>query len=239
MSVRFFAGLVLSLTVSLHGETPPLLQAAVDNYAAGVGRWAYTQTEVRTEDGAITRVRHDPSQPPDRQWTLLEKDGRPATEREKSAYSKSRQSRSKSRRSVGDLLELDRATVATETDTTVRFNVPLRATGNDRFPPERFEAIVQVDKARAALDKVDVRVRQAFRVALVAKVKAGELEVNLTTVDPAHPPVVTRIRGGGSGSVLFVKIDKQFDYTRGDYAWVKPYDERFHVEFGEAKALDF
>ena len=50
---------------------------------------------------------------------------------------------------------------------------------------------------------------------------------------------MTRVAVGGTASVLFVALGRNWLMTRSAYQHVRPFDERFGVEIGPLKALDF
>ena len=103
------------------------------------------------------------------------------------------------------------------------------------------EEVVQarIAKAGKILENVDVRLREPFRMKVVAKVKAGEGTLDFKVVDPKHAPTLVSIRGDATVSVLFVNLGGEFELERTDHRRVKPYAEQFGVQIGELKALDF
>jgi len=58
-------------------------------------------------------------------------------------------------------------------------------------------------------------------------------------VDAKHNPAMISVRGGGAASVLFVSVTRTGEMIRSDFKHVLPYDQRFNVEIGPTKALDF
>src|ERR1700712_5250057 len=117
MTMRFFScflGLLLTAPLVRAG-VPALLQTAVTKYAVDAERWAYTQTIVsKDRQGKVEEevvVRNDPSQPFEVQWTVLKINGQEPSERQIEKYRKDHDKRRKSRRSLGELLNLDKAVV--------------------------------------------------------------------------------------------------------------------------------
>ena len=74
---------------------------------------------------------------------------------------------------------------------------------------------------------------------LVFNVKAGELDADFAAVDQRHNPAMTSLKGDGRLSVLFVPIERNGEMVRADFKHVRPFDERFGVQVGPIKALDF
>ena len=242
--MRFFFALLLLLAVPpARAETPELLAEAIRKVAADFEHWAYTQTTVtRNRKGRVEEervVRYDPSQPYEVQWTLITVDGKPATGREVKQHRREMEKRMKERRSLGELLVLDRATIAAETPEVVVFEVPLVQDGNQRLPPEKFQVLARVNREKRALEQISVKVRSSLRVAVVVNVKSGGAELDFATVEPRHSPAVTNIRAEGTASIMFVRVGGSYTATRTDFKRVTPYSERFQVKVGPLKAIDF
>jgi hypothetical protein len=227
---------------ALRAAVPELLADAAGKYSQDAGHWAQTQTTIeRDKDGKTSKVRvvrYDPSQPYDEQWTLLTLDGQPATAEQVKKYRKEAEERRKNRKTVGELAELDQAAVLEETDQTVTYEVPLRKMDNVRLPPEKFQLLMRVNKARRAFESASIRLRSPVRAVLLLKLKSGEADVGFATVDPKFAPPVTSIHADGTGSVMFVRVGGSYDQVRSDFKRVKPYDERFEVKLGPLKTLD-
>jgi hypothetical protein len=231
------------LTADPLAGAPVPLAAAVRKYGADHLRWAYTQRMVihdrkgRREQEQVARF--DPSQPYDVQWTLLEKDGRPATEREIRKHRKDRADRARNRKTLGELLELGRARVVREDATVLVYEVPLRRGDDTRFPPEKFEVIVHVRMPDETLEMIELRLRDSLRVAGVVKVKNGDGFIRFAPVAEGYSPTVTELSVGAEFSVLLIPMGSRTQATRTDFKRVTPYDERFQVKIGPLKAIDF
>lgn len=241
--MRIFLLIFLFPVTLLRAEVPALLQAAVDNYAKDAERWAYTQTIVsKDRKGKVEEelvVRNDPSQPYEIQWTILKIDGREPTGRQVEKYRKEHDKRRKSRRSLGELLDLEKASVIDETPVVVTYEVPLIKNDNQRLPPEKFRVTARVNKEHRSFENVGVRLREAMRMALVLKLKSGEADLNFDVVDPQFASAITSLRADGEGSILFVKVGGNYSATRTDFKRVKPYSERFTVKLAPLQLLDF
>lgn len=222
---------------------PEPLATAVRKYLHDAQRWAFTQhTIVYDKNGKVKeerRSRFDPSLAPEERWTLLEKDGKAPDE---SAAKKFRRERAKQRldgNSLGELLELHKARVAIETPTAVTYEVPLRAEGNRRLPPEKFKVLVRVARPADVLEFIEVTLREPMRVKLIAKIKRGGAQLKFSAVDEKHAPPLTAITADGAGSIFFVPVSASYDMDRKDFKRVKPWDERFGVQIGPMKVLDY
>lgn len=226
---------------------PTPLAEAMRSFAQDAPRWAYTQRFVQYDrKGAVKEqwvARHDPSQHYDVQWTLLERDGRPPTEAQQKKFRKARaKMQQQGRKSLGELLELKRATlVPDQADAALplTYEVPLRPDEEGRLPPEKFQVLVRVERATHRLASIDVKLRERFRVALLVNVKAGDARIEFTPVLPAAGPAITKIEGGGTVSVLLVPFGGRVEATRTDFKRVTPYDDRFVVKPGPLRTIDF
>lgn len=226
----------------LHGAPPPLL-AAFRQFGRDANRWAYTQ-QLTVYDGKgrvkeERMVRYDPSQHYDVQWTLLSRDGQPATESQVKKYRRQMAKRSKDRRTLGELLQIKQAVLVRESAEELVYEVPLLFDEEIRFPPEKFQAFVTVDRATQSLRFLDVKLRGSLRVVGVVKVKSGEGRIVFSPVLPGHGPAITQLEVEGSGTILFVPMGSRTTATRSDFKRVTPYDDRFTVKPGPLKMIDF
>lgn len=262
-SLRFF----LLLTTALLAAAPSRLRAntsraataeeiaaltsALEKTAGDLHRWAYTEARVvRDAKGRVktdTVVRFDPSLPYPQQWTPLKINGKPPTPAD---YEKYRRQGEKAQRrkesgarpgypTLGEAIDVARASVARENPDALTFEVPLRRDRNERFPPEKFHVLARLNREKQIVENVSVLLRGSFRTRLVVKVKSGEGTLDFAVVDPKYPPTLTSIQGDAEVSILFFSVGGVLDLKRTELKHVKPYDERFDVKIGPLKALDF
>lgn len=247
--------LLLLAGLTLRAETPALLGSALQKFAADYDRWAFTQTTVEKDDkGKVvseTVVRFDPSQPYEKQFTPIQINGKPPTEKQLKKYRRQgekrgdriekaeKEGKEPARQTLGELMDLERATLVGENDRTVTFEVPLKKEGNRRLPPEKFRVTVRVNREAQALESIAVELRESLRAALVVKVKRGAAQLDFGHVDPKFAPALVSIHAEASGSVMFVSVGRDYDSKHTDFKRVKPYAERFGVQFGPLKAIDF
>ena len=251
----------LPLTAAEAG-IPPLLYDALGKIAQDFDRWAYTETLQATDEHGVpkpeTVYRFDPSRPYAEQYLPLKINGKPPTERQLKEYRRRGEKRGEKyakQEAEGKVpgsqlprfginggtasIDLARATVVGESEDSVTYEVPLRNDGHGTIPVEKFQLMARVGKQRRAFENVALKVRSAFRVKLVVKVKTGEASIDFATVDPQHHPVPVALSGDATATILFLKFGGSFDVKRTDFKRVKPYSERFGVKIGPVKALDF
>lgn len=237
-------------------EELTLLNEVLHKTAGDFHRWAYMEHRVlRDEKGRVKSevlLRYDPSKPYAEQWMPLKIDGKEPSEREKAKYRRRGEKGapaeqmltkpdpdSRQRRSLGELIDVMKSSIASESETHLVFEVPLLKVGNERFPPENFLVLARVRKEGGLLENIAVRLRESFRSKLVVKVKSGEGSLDFAPVDPRHPPTLVAIEGDAVASVLFISIGGSLELRRTELKHVKPFDERFDVQIGNLKAIDF
>lgn len=232
---------------ALPAGVPVILREVLEKYQNENGHWAYIETDmtrVKNSRGAVksvkrTVVRHDPSQPYGEQRTLLERDNRPVTAQEAAKFREDQKRPHKPHKSLGDLAELEKATVVEETPEAVTFEVPLRKDDSSPVPPENIGVWLRVNKEQRVFEHAEVRLRAPFHMALVAKVSAVEIEVTFAQVDPQFAPTVVAMKGDMALTFLFMKFSSDHEATRTDFKRVTPYSDRFKVKLGPLKFLDF
>jgi len=227
-------------------SVPAPLREAVRKVGRDAGRWAFTMHTIsRDRKGRVIEdvvARYDPSRHYDEQWTLLKKDGKDATESQIKKHRKQRAKLEKRRRPFGELLEFERAELVADPSGgpgVLTYRVPLRPAEDDRFPIEKVEVFVRVDEAAQSFRNIELKLREPLRAFLVAKLKEGGALLEFETVDPAHPPTLTKVTLAFGASLAFVPVGLHTEITRGEFRRVKPYDERFQVKLGPLRTIDF
>jgi hypothetical protein len=227
------------------------LTESLEKTAADLYRWACTQTMVqRDEKGRVKSqvvLRYDPSKPYPEQWTPISVDGKPPEPGDIRKYrrwglraqQRAENPESDTRPTLGEVMNVPAARVVSVDATHLTFNVPLRKDRNERFPPEKFEVMVKLRRDNGALENIAVQLRASFRTKLVVKVKSGEGNLNFATVDPQRAPTLVDLRGDASASIFFVSVGGEYELKRTDFKYVKPYHERFEVQIGPMRAIDF
>jgi hypothetical protein len=239
-------------TVGEMGMLNEVLHRTANDYA----RWAFTEHRVVKDDKGRVKselqLRYDPSKVYAEQWTPLLVDGKPPSVRDFDKYRRMGERRTpvdvtrpmasgsgKQRPTLGELIDLPRSSIAAETDTHLIFDVALVKQGNERFPPDKFQVLTRIRKEGEVLENISVRLRESFRAKLVVKVKSGEGSLDFAVVDPKYPPALVSITADAAGSILFVNVGRAIVLNRTDLKHVKLYDERFDVQIGSLKAIDF
>ncbi len=240
-----------------------LLKEAMKNSSQDKEHWAYTETtilkEKREKAANETVVRFDPSKPYAEQYTPLKIEGKPPTERQLKKYRKQGEKRgenlmrdaaAKADHPGGKPPELmindskasfdvEYPLVAQDEAERITFEIPLRAEKGSDIPVDKFQILVQVGKPARQVERAMFRVREAFRMKLVAKIKSGEATAEFTVVDPNFGPVITSVTGNFGASFLFIPVNAMLVNTRTDWQRVKAFDEKFSVKLAPLEVLGF
>ena len=240
-----------------------LFKEAIKNTTQDTEHWAYTETTImKSTKGKVreeTVVRFDPSQPWPDQYTPLKIEGKPPTEKQIKKYRERGEKRGerlartaapedatvpdkpaapKPEKGKKVTLDLDNVRVLKDEGDQLLYEAALKATTKD-IPVDKFEVRVVVGKTARQVEHISLRVRESFRVKLIAKVKAGEAGADFAVVDPKYGPVMTSATGSFGASLLFVPVSGIFTNTRTEWERVKPYNDRLKVKLGPLEVLDF
>lgn len=238
-----------------------LLRDAMRNSAQASERWAYTETrhnEVsRGKPRGDTIIRFDPSKPYAEQFQPIKINGKPPTEKQLKEYRQRGEKRGEriareaeaarqenAKVAVPSLkiggakvqVDLDHPQVLQEAADHLTFLVPLHGKQSG-IPMGNFQLTLQVARSSRLIESVRLRLLESFRFKLVAKLKAGEVQLNLAVVDPRYGPVMTRLAGDFDFSLLLMSASGKFEQIRNEWQRVKPYDERFEVKLGPMQLL--
>ncbi len=244
-------------------EEVALFKEAIKNTTQDTEHWAYTETTVmKSTKGKVreeTVVRFDPSKPWPEQYTPLKIEGKAPTEKQLKKYRERGEKRGdrlartagaadantpdkpaaqKPEKGKKVTLDLDNPRVLKDEGDRLVYEAALKAISKD-VPVDKFEVRVVVGKAARQVQHISLRLRESFRVKLVAKVKAGEASADFAVVDPKYGPVMTSATGSFGASLLFVPVSGIFTNTRTEWERVKPYNDRLKVTLGPLEVLDF
>jgi len=253
---HFLAPFLLCAAILTAAESPAIapeldglpvpLAVALQQLMQDEGHWAYTQTtqifdrDGRPEGGWQVE-RYDPSRPEEEQWTLLLRKGEPPTDRQVRSWrrKKEKEMRRREEKSLGEVLDFSRAQVTREDAQEIVYEVPLKKSASRRFPAEKFVAFMTVDRTGPQLAHFSLKARESFRMVGVAKVEKIEIEAKFATVEAPYAAQPSVITASGTGRILFFRVGGSAHVTWTDFKRVTPYNDRFVVELGELKVLDF
>jgi hypothetical protein len=228
MPRALFLFLSLFAAAALQAEVSAPLQVAVEKWLGERDHWAFTQRAVEhNRDGSTNEriERYDPSLAGNARWKLLTIDGRPPTDEQRAAWErkKFKKNRRKFDAPLGDYFDFSRAKVTGEDSKTVRYTVPLR---NDKawlFPTDKVDVSVAVNKESRALEHLDAKVREPFRVLLgIARVTNGAIDLTFDDTADAEPATA---QPKGSVRVSAFRFGERVDFEWTDFKRVTPLGE--------------
>lgn len=215
----FFLLMVLSSTVLGRTEDAALLQKVATNWLDERDHWAFTQL-VREFDGKELKQerveRYDPSKGDEARWELISINGQPPTEKERAEWqARKNKKHRKPRPGIRENFDFANAKVVGETADTVRYALPLRSGVEWLFPISKVELLITINKRGPALEQVQARISEPFRVALgLAKILDIDLDVQMEpppTVDPADA------KPSGTAHAVVTKLGDRVEYYWSDF----------------------
>jgi hypothetical protein len=238
---------ILLAAIPLRAETPALLSQAIQKLIADEDHWAYTQTTQKLDgsgrpEGGPTVERYDPSKPIGQEWQLIKYAGHAPSELETRVwhYQKGKSTKHHGEKTLGDVLDLDHAGISVETPAAATFLVPILKGASDRFPADKLEVFMSVDRRLGALTSFSVRPKEPFRFAGVVKVVSGDLEGRLGVVKENTTPALVWWRGSGKLRIMgLIPVGIAREASYADFRRVTPFNDRFQVKIGDIKALNF
>jgi hypothetical protein len=231
-------------------EEVEVLKQAMRNSRQDTEHWAYTESTILKlrgdTAGKETVVRFDPSKPYEEQYTPLKVEGREPAAKDRKKYRAKGEKRHRDLQGKGDpshqrgegdfvigsgnaRLDPDHPRVLEADAERVVFEIPLIANRRG-VPVDKFQIVVRVDAKSRLLESASLRVREAFRMKLVAKLKEGEARMDFAVIDPQFGPVIAAVNGDFGGSFMLIPLKGTFASTRTDWQRVKAFDEGFNVK---------
>lgn len=227
MFCRFLLIGLLSVLTLNAAELPAYLKEALAGFATEVPPdYAYTLTTRRGSEISVERF--DPSRPQDRQWTLLERNHRPATTEENARYSSYRITTAPNVRATFLRGDIDLATLSLTSESASHAEYRGRFRKDLADPMlHRLEIFLTVAKQPAAIERFVLRLTEPFSPVLTVKM----LELRVETVlrapagqGPALPQHTTsRFRGR---VLLFKSIEEDVQTDYADFIQVTPFPLR-------------
>jgi len=226
---------------------PAPLDEAIQKLIHDEDHWAFTQKTQKFDktgkpNGGPTIERYDPSMPFDQQWELLQFSGHAPTSGELASWRRQKQRELKhhGEKGLGELLDLDRATLLSTGADRQTYLVPLFKNASKRFPADKVEVLMNIDSAKHALTSFSLRPTGPFRIAGFFRVDSGEAEGRLEVIQPKYAPALVWVKGAGSGKLLgLFRMGMGFEVNYSEIKRVRPFNDRFDVKIGDVKALDF
>lgn len=220
MFVRCFL-LVACLASAAFGrpEHAAILQQVADNWLNERGRWAFIQV-VREFDGEDLkqerRESYDPSRGWAKRWELISLDGRAPTKEERETWTRRKNKKSRKKKpEAPETFDFANARVVEETAEAIRYELPLRSTVEWLFPISKVELLVTINKNGPALEQVQARISEPFKVALgLARVLDIDLDLQMAPPPKADP---ADAKPTGTAHAVVTKLGERVEYFWSDF----------------------
>ena len=215
----FFLSILVTAAAFGRIEDAALLQKVANNWLDERDRWAFTQL-VREFDGKELKQerveRYDPSKGYASRWELISVNGQTPTDQERVKWqTRKNLKQRRSRPGIGENFDFANAKVVEDNAETVRYALPLRSSVEWFFPISKVELLVTINKHGPALEQVQARISEPFRVALgLARVLDIDLDVQMEpppTVDPADA------KPSGTARAVVTKLGDRVEYYWSDF----------------------
>lgn len=224
-----FVGLLGALLNPARADAPALLKEAADKWLGERDRWSFRQ-HVREFDGDRLfqeRVEHySPARGEASRWLLLSIDGRKPTHEEWAEWNRRKNKKRRHvAKPVAEYFDFDRATLTEETPQSARFDLPLRSNVEWLFPVDKVALTLTVNRSARALEKVQARISEPFRVVLgLARILDIDLDLQMQppgeSAAPSGDPA--EARPSGTASAVVRKLGKRVEYAWSDFERVSP-----------------
>ena len=221
--MRWIFLLLLVATPLVRGDDTALLQKVASNWLDERDHWAFTQL-VREFDGKEMKQerveRYDPSKGFAQRWQLISINGQPPSEKELNEWrSRKNKKQRRDRPGLGENFDFSKAKVAEETPETIRYELPLRSSVDWLFPISKVELLITINKRGPALEQVQARISEPFRVALgLARILDIDLDVQMQPPPAADP---AEAKPTGTAHAVVTKFGDRMEYYWSDFKRVE------------------
>ena len=213
-----------SLLAALPGfaAMPDYMRAALAGFGTEVPPgWAYTLATVRNDESR-TIARFDPAKPASQQWTLLDLNGRPPTEKEAAQYARARAGNGPSSAPQGTFRkgDIDPASVVLLSEKAERgdFRCTFReeATGADKMLGHLVLRLT-VNKRQPHVERFALELKEPYSPVLGVKMR--ELLVRMSFTAPAddRPSLPAVNRSHFVGRIFFIGVEENLTLTYSDF----------------------
>jgi hypothetical protein len=231
MRLPLFVFGLLASGILLRAAEPSLLTEAVTRWSGERHSWAFTQRVKEFDGGEIRQERvetFDPSRPENKRWALLKVDGRAPTSDEWTAWDKRKNK--KRRRDPKPLMEyfdFARARLIRDEGATAVYELPLRNTSAWLFPADKVELQLAVNRQSRAVERVDARINEPFKVALgLARVLDFELDLVMQPVEGAGAGDPAAASPDGTMRAVVNKFGQRVEYNWSEFRRVTPHADK-------------
>jgi len=206
-------------------EMPRLVEDAFKMMeSVSLDGWAYTETT--DTNGVITIERFDPSLPENRQWTLIEKDGRAPSSEDLAAYADDRTGEGGNHEGddLREMVDPEGLELIEETSTYAVYRFRPQADDEDEDDAKIMKHVtgrLKIVKSLPYVESLEIRNSKPFSAALLVKMKEFLTRLTYRPIDDqghVFPHTVeVKIRGR---VLVFKKLREDVSVTYSDYTYL-------------------
>jgi len=203
------------------GPLPPEIETALKNFRAdGAKGWAFTQTTQARSDSLVEH--YDPLKPEFIRWTLVQKNGKPPTEKEAREYQEKHTRRSGNDTAPDVTKQLDLSTAERVQDDTERsaYRFHLKAGDKDDTSAQYMTAIFTFHKPDNAVEQVELGNTEPFSPMFGVKIQEARTVISYSLPNADRPSLLDHITVKVRGRAMLVRsLDEDMSVMYSDYAY--------------------
>lgn len=212
--------LALFITTALRaGEMPPALTKALASFQTeGAKDWGFTQTTASSTKSLVER--YDASKPEFSRWTLLSKDGRPATADEIKEYNQmlTRRKPGQTAPNVKDQIRPETCEALGVENGRARYRFQLKAGDEEDKSAEHMVVIFSLHEASGTIERVELTSIHPFSPMFTVKIDEARTVIDYTLPEENRPSLLRQITVKVRGRAMFFKsLDEDMTVSYSDY----------------------
>lgn len=220
------------MAAGLQAAPPALLVKAVAQWDEGRRDLAFTQhTTMLGDKDEVKKTwveRYDPSLPDNQRWKLIEVNGKPPGDDERTKWEekKNNRPRKKALKPMSEYLNLDDAKLLDENDKSARFEIGLRPEAARLVAVDKLSVLVTVDKAQGDITHIAALLREPMKIALgLARVTDVDFDVHMEpdTGKKKDGENGGEVKPGSTAKVILSKFGDPMEYRWSDFKRVTAY----------------
>lgn len=223
MLLRSLLCLCLTGLSALASDLPAYLQQALAHFNPVIPpEWAYTITTVRGSESSVERF--DPSLPVERQWTLVQRNNRPASPEDSARSNSYRTSTSANPHAAFNRndIDLDSLQLISEGQEHALFRTRFREDIKDPLL-HQLELQLSVSKSRATVEQFHLVLMAPYSPVLTVKMLELRVDTSLSHPTADRPALPIRVDSRFRGRIfLFKSIEEDVRTSYSDFTRVQP-----------------
>lgn len=199
--------------------TPAPLAAALANFRTdGAPGWSYVQTSVAGTESLVER--YDAEQMEFTRWSLIAKNGRPATESEQREYreKQTRRSSGGTAPKITESLDLTRVEVVSEDSRQTVYSCCLKPGEQGDKTAKHLRAILVLNKVAGTIERLEIFSTSAFAPTLGIKIAEMKTVMHFSVPAAEMPSVLLKVTTQLRGRAFFFRsLDQDLTATYSEH----------------------